>query len=155
MKLVWLFHTPTNGTLRMVSGYLVLNLSAVDWSLFHLLSVSSIHDVNHSLGVAVPKVGVVRWAVVYHRLVDRVRRLVREDASGETRHNLKVEVVAEDWPGVRHWLESAGKRFRFLRLPQDAYEKQRRVLNVQYFGSQLQQIKSDNFIIMPYCERQN
>ena len=52
-----------------------------------LLRVSPIHYVDHSLGVAVPKVGVVRGAVVYHGLVDRIGRFVRKNAGGETRDN--------------------------------------------------------------------
>ena len=52
-----------------------------------LLRVTPIHHVDHSLGVAVPKVGVVRRAVVYHGLIDRIGRFVRKNACGETRDN--------------------------------------------------------------------
>jgi hypothetical protein len=44
------------------------------------LSVAAVHDVDHPLGVAVAEVGIVGWAVVDHRHVDGVARLVREDA---------------------------------------------------------------------------
>lgn len=58
-----------------------------EWVL-HLLGVSPVHDVDHPLGVAVPEVGVVRGAVVDHCLIDRVRRLVRENAGRQAGHNL-------------------------------------------------------------------
>jgi hypothetical protein len=44
------------------------------------LSVAAVHDVDHPLGIAVAEVRIVGWAVVDHRLVDGVARLVREDA---------------------------------------------------------------------------
>lgn len=52
-----------------------------------------VEDVDHALGVRVAKVGVVRYSVVDHGLVDRVRRLVGEDARGQARHDLLDVVV--------------------------------------------------------------
>ena len=53
-----------------------------------LLVVAPAEHVDHPLGVRIPFVGGVRRAVVDHALVDRVRRLVGEDASGEARDQL-------------------------------------------------------------------
>jgi len=54
----------------------------------NLFRVTAIHDVNHSFGVAVAEVGVVRRSIMDHRLVDGIGRFVREDTSGEARHHL-------------------------------------------------------------------
>ena len=53
-----------------------------------LLVVGMVRNVNHALGVGVAKVGVVRRAVVNHRLVDGVRSLVGEDARRQAAHHL-------------------------------------------------------------------
>ena len=68
-----------------------------------LLLVSPVHDVDHSFGVGVAEVAVVRRTRVHHRLVDRVRRLIREDASGEARDDLPdAELVADGEHVVVH-----------------------------------------------------
>ena len=45
-------------------------------------------DINHTLGVCIALVGRVRGAVVEHGFVDRVGRLVRENACRKARHKL-------------------------------------------------------------------
>mmetsp|Transcript_11598 Transcript_11598/g.41722 ORF Transcript_11598/g.41722 Transcript_11598/m.41722 type:complete len:247 (-) Transcript_11598:200-940(-) len=60
-----------------------------------LVSIHSVLHVHHALRVRVPLVAKVRRAVVDHRLVDRERRLVRENARAEARHELfYVSLVA-------------------------------------------------------------
>ena len=53
-----------------------------------LLSVSSVHHVQHALGVAVAEVAVVGRSVVDHGFVDGVGGLVRKNAGGQTRDDL-------------------------------------------------------------------
>lgn len=53
-----------------------------------LFGVASVQDINHTFGVGVAKVRVVRGPIVDHCLVDWVCGLVWEDTSGQTGHNL-------------------------------------------------------------------
>lgn len=50
-----------------------------------LLKVCVVIDINHTLGVGVPEVGLVRWSIVNHGFVDGVASFIRENASGEAR----------------------------------------------------------------------
>lgn len=50
-----------------------------------LLKVCVVIDINHALGVRVPKVGLVRWPIVNHGFVDGVGSFIRENAGGEAR----------------------------------------------------------------------
>jgi len=50
--------------------------------------VHTVLKVHHALCVSVAFIGEVRWSVVNHGFVYWKRRLVREDASGEARHEL-------------------------------------------------------------------
>lgn len=45
-------------------------------------------DVDHTLGMSVPKVGVVRRTVVHHGFIDGIGSLVRENASGQAGNDL-------------------------------------------------------------------
>mmetsp|Transcript_8941 Transcript_8941/g.28386 ORF Transcript_8941/g.28386 Transcript_8941/m.28386 type:complete len:451 (+) Transcript_8941:113-1465(+) len=53
-----------------------------------LVGVAPVQDVDHALGVGVSLIRRVRRAVVDHRLVDRVRGLVGEDAGRQARDQL-------------------------------------------------------------------
>jgi hypothetical protein len=53
-----------------------------------LLLVTPIHNVNHAFGVRVAFIGRVRRAAVNHGLINRVRRLIGEDARGQARNQL-------------------------------------------------------------------
>jgi len=53
-----------------------------------LLVVSLVLNINHTLGVSVAKVGLVRRTIVNHGLVDGVAGLVGENASGKAGNNL-------------------------------------------------------------------
>lgn len=60
-----------------------------------LLVVGVVLYINKALGVTVTEVGLMRWAVVDHGLVDRVRRFVGEDACRQARdHFLHTRLKA-------------------------------------------------------------
>jgi hypothetical protein len=60
-----------------------------------LLIVALVEYINHSFRVGIARVGFVGRAVVNHGLINRIRGLVREYASGKARHKLRhFEVLA-------------------------------------------------------------
>lgn len=53
-----------------------------------LIPIIPVLNINHALAVSITKVGFVRRTIVNHGFINRISGLIRENASGQTRHDL-------------------------------------------------------------------
>lgn len=75
-----------------------LSLTFIELVESHWLDIPVL-NINHSFGIGVTKVWIMRWAIVDHRFIDWIGGLVWEDACWQARHTLhnlwKVSYISE------------------------------------------------------------